>query len=110
MVVLEFSLRFLLHQMGASADAGAWQFFFFQAEDGIRDYKVTGVQTCALPISFSKSRHSAGERDKATNAEIKTETAMVMANCWYNLPTMPGINPTGIKTEARIKADRKSVV
>src|SRR5256885_6379153 len=28
-------------------------FFFFQAEDGIRDYKVTGVQTCALPISVS---------------------------------------------------------
>src|SRR5256885_11128545 len=27
-------------------------FFFCQAEDGIRDYKVTGVQTCALPISF----------------------------------------------------------
>src|SRR5256885_12233347 len=26
-------------------------FFFCQAEDGIRDYKVTGVQTCALPIS-----------------------------------------------------------
>src|SRR5205807_7695899 len=28
--------------------------FFFQAEDGIRDYKVTGVQTCALPISKKK--------------------------------------------------------
>src|SRR6266566_6882120 len=28
-----------------------WFLFFFQAEDGIRDYKVTGVQTCALPIS-----------------------------------------------------------
>src|SRR5256884_1716486 len=28
-------------------------FFFFQAEDGIRDVAVTGVQTCALPISFS---------------------------------------------------------
>src|SRR2546429_5170758 len=27
-------------------------FFFFQAEDGIRDVAVTGVQTCALPISF----------------------------------------------------------
>src|SRR5437762_4500297 len=26
-------------------------FFFFQAEDGIRDTSVTGVQTCALPIS-----------------------------------------------------------
>src|SRR5205807_5538348 len=30
-------------------------FFFFQAEDGIRDYKVTGVQTCALPISLSRA-------------------------------------------------------
>src|SRR2546430_7405307 len=28
-------------------------FFFFQAEDGIRDLTVTGVQTCALPISGS---------------------------------------------------------
>src|SRR5688500_19279207 len=28
----------------------SYVFFFFQAEDGIRDYKVTGVQTCALPI------------------------------------------------------------
>ena len=27
-------------------------FFFFQAEDGIRDTSVTGVQTCALPIYF----------------------------------------------------------
>src|SRR5256885_8228253 len=34
-------------------------FFFFQAEDGIRDYKVTGVQTCALPIY---SALSDGER------------------------------------------------
>src|SRR2546421_5075461 len=29
-------------------------FFFFQAEDGIRDLIVTGVQTCALPISFRR--------------------------------------------------------
>src|SRR5256886_13624273 len=29
-------------------------FFFFQAEDGIRDLTVTGVQTCALPISHGK--------------------------------------------------------
>src|SRR5690554_7057896 len=33
----------------------AYLFFFFQAEDGIRDADVTGVQTCALPIS--KLRH-----------------------------------------------------
>src|SRR2546426_8892495 len=31
-------------------------FFFFQAEDGIRDYKVTGVQTCALPICLWEYR------------------------------------------------------
>src|SRR6266511_5174607 len=30
-------------------------FFFFQAEDGIRDFHVTGVQTCALPISAARS-------------------------------------------------------
>src|SRR5437763_8654415 len=30
-------------------------FFFFQAEDGIRDTSVTGVQTCALPISHRRS-------------------------------------------------------
>src|SRR5437879_8009476 len=29
-------------------------FFFFQAEDGIRDTSVTGVQTCALPISDAR--------------------------------------------------------
>src|SRR5256885_8367346 len=35
-------------------------FFFFQAEDGIRDYKVTGVQTCALPISSGTLAYSFG--------------------------------------------------
>src|SRR5699024_11388574 len=34
-------------------------FFFFQAEDGIRDRNVTGVQTCALPIFFSSKAPSA---------------------------------------------------
>src|SRR5258708_9611168 len=33
-----------------------WCFFFFKAEDGIRDDLVTGVQTCALPISTDRSR------------------------------------------------------
>src|SRR6266850_4573911 len=35
-------------------------FFFFQAEDGIRHYKVTGVQTCALPISAAVVKDPAG--------------------------------------------------
>src|SRR5205807_3979674 len=37
-------------------------FFFFQAEDGIRDYKVTGVQTCALPISRMPRRSDSRTR------------------------------------------------
>ena len=43
--------------------------FFFQAEDGIRDRDVTGVQTCALPISepFIKTRQK--NPDVAINAE-----------------------------------------
>src|SRR3989454_7085778 len=39
-------------------------FFFFQAEDGIRDYKVTGVQTCALPISHREIETSALVKEK----------------------------------------------
>src|SRR5699024_12117829 len=35
--------------------------FFFQAEDGIRDRNVTGVQTCALPIWISDTPPSAGD-------------------------------------------------
>src|SRR5699024_11943457 len=34
--------------------------FFFQAEDGIRDRNVTGVQTCALPISYELYKRLAG--------------------------------------------------
>src|SRR2546429_6655291 len=37
-------------------------FFFFQAEDGIRDVAVTGVQTCALPISWFKEAETPPDR------------------------------------------------
>src|SRR5688572_31938026 len=43
-------------------------FFFFQAEDGIRDLTVTGVQTCALPISL----RSAEECVKAVDVLVIT--------------------------------------
>src|SRR5437763_14588977 len=35
-----------------------YSFFFFQAEDGIRDTSVTGVQTCALPICLIEAERS----------------------------------------------------
>src|SRR5260370_23138681 len=41
-------------------------FFFFQAEDGIRDSSVTGVQTCALPISLARAREEARDRRAGT--------------------------------------------
>src|SRR5436309_10715635 len=37
-------------------DRSCGRVFFFQAEDGIRDFHVTGVQTCALPIYRSSSK------------------------------------------------------
>src|SRR5690348_17635540 len=41
-------------------------FFFFQAEDGIRDGRVTGVQTCALPI-FAFDQPPLTRQDRANN-------------------------------------------
>src|SRR5204862_5832205 len=46
-------------------------FFYFQAEDGIRDLYVTGVQTCALPISCS-----AVARDVETAEQVVVEPAV----------------------------------
>src|SRR5256885_289400 len=46
--------------------------FFFQAEDGIRDYKVTGVQMCALPLTHLQSQSVAAElhpRKKPANEQ-----------------------------------------
>src|SRR5688572_31593659 len=42
--------RSLSERCSLNRISGIFFFFFFQAEDGIRDLTVTGVQTCALPI------------------------------------------------------------
>src|SRR5207237_4165729 len=49
--------RSLQHSSKACVASSQLWHFFFQAEDGIRDSSVTGVQTCALPI-FNYSRRS----------------------------------------------------
>src|SRR2546421_4916057 len=46
----------------SNVDLYSSSFFFFQAEDGIRDLIVTGVQTCALPISFQPRSRSSQRR------------------------------------------------
>src|SRR5207302_7312648 len=43
-------------------------FFFFQAEDGIRDFHVTGVQTCALPIYLTTCEGGMAVTDDAAMA------------------------------------------
>src|SRR6266481_5002008 len=45
-------------------------FFFFQAEDGIRDGTVTGVQTCALPIYEHRERHHTAARARHVGARL----------------------------------------
>src|SRR5207249_8131097 len=46
--------------------------FFFQAEDGIRDRNVTGVQTCALPISRPARRETRSQSRKRARAVLLT--------------------------------------
>src|SRR5205807_8494738 len=52
--------------------------FFFQAEDGIRDYKVTGVQTCALPIYSGRIGAGALASGAAMTFEDILDQAMSM--------------------------------
>src|SRR5256885_9456383 len=53
------------YDMCLAGDVAYVVVFFFQAEDGIRDYKVTGVQTCALPISRHRDSVRGADLDRA---------------------------------------------
>src|SRR5690348_17356601 len=48
-------------------------FFFFQAEDGIRDGRVTGVQTCALPILVHQRHPGIPQYDHVVSARLALE-------------------------------------
>src|SRR5256884_1174429 len=62
-------------------------FFFFQAEDGIRDVAVTGVQTCALPIWFS-------ERGRSHPAPAKKP-----ADAWDELRAAAAASPSDARAQ-----------
>src|SRR5688500_20149408 len=53
--------------------------FLFQAEDGIRDYKVTGVQTCALPIWVPRVRYRRFVSRPITPLHLLLDDAMNVA-------------------------------
>src|SRR3712207_7243352 len=63
---------------------GGSAYFFFQAEDGIRDIGVTGVQTCALPISTYVPTLLATQARKSTRAIIGDLAATTIR--WHCLP------------------------
>src|SRR5205809_6208782 len=73
--------------------------FFFQAEDGIRDVAVTGVQTCALPISSRGAREDVGEQGRVGAQTAVPPTVMpsrrIVGNPtptgtdWPSLPHVP---------------------
>ena len=71
-----------VHLFSSDEGRNALKLFFFQAEDGIRDLIVTGVQTCALPIWFGTCWQSSCSRMKMPRAvgDVSTGPAFAARN------------------------------
>src|SRR5258707_6245301 len=77
-------------------------FFFFQAEDGIRDIGVTGVQTCALPIWWDADLPA--NRDYADVIEERLAGAKAVLVLW----SAEAVKSQWVRSEAdRARTDRK---
>src|SRR5256885_12776689 len=77
---------------------------FFQAEDGIRDYKVTGVQTCALPISTAYDNVVAYQEGQG-ETELSTQPDL-FAFMGGNSGSLRFVTQPDIKTYAALKGKR----
>src|SRR5256886_7160952 len=81
------------HYISASVTLAVF-FFFFQAEDGIRDLTVTGVQTCALPISqlypqTARRGESAGPTSRSSSPNGESNPVSYVRpeqRQWYQSP------------------------
>src|SRR2546422_5669951 len=82
-------------------------FFFFQAEDGIRDVAVTGVQTCALPILRQLDRRIAGGRAMRRSSWRISWPASRSAV--FAPIACPPTSSGGCSSSRRCGTDRKSV-
>src|SRR2546426_5024898 len=85
-------------------------FFFFQAEDGIRDYKVTGVQTCALPISrppgHDRTEHLRAQSGRVREAGEGAVRHGVHIRRGTDLPAEVGLRGRGIRLRLRSEERR----
>src|SRR2546426_2303838 len=79
-------------------------FFFFQAEDGIRDYKVTGVQTCALPISGPLIREF--ETKAARESPIGDHVRYLLAQAQAQGDDFDGARATAASVAERYRESR----
>src|SRR5256886_11287787 len=77
----------------STAETVVLKFFFFQAEDGIRDLTVTGVQTCALPISRWRLQFSDAKGIGFTMALFPTKASHQQAQVF-----MIGLHKVGAGT------------
>src|SRR5690606_11433531 len=87
---------------------------FFQAEDGIRDFHVTGVQTCALPISPPPWRHPCFLWVEAHWAAVQWDVQwihLLLSAAVPDLPPEPACRSSlkEIKTPRQLRLRRKSL-
>src|SRR5207249_9465592 len=87
--------------------------FFFQAADGIRDRNVTGVQTCALPISHRPlGRFAAARNGKEFRADFAKIVGKNVVRT-FAIVAMKDVDGQGGQAHVRVQAsdrERKSVV
>src|SRR5699024_12209034 len=83
--------------------------FFFQADDGIRDRNVTGVQTCALPISNQcqpDRRYQRNQPDYPESEGRRPDGNLILRE-GGSLPPSPSVEGEGRSEERRVGKERR---
>src|SRR5258708_9128575 len=101
----------------APSDGSCWSgsalcyrsFFFFQAEDGIRDDLVTGVQTCALPICIDRLRRG-GIDDDGEDVRVVDEPLLDVVPVRAAVRRLPGKVPgAGVNRLRILRSEERRV-